>query len=77
MSPNAPTEETSVDAEELLAGLKPFQRATVEHAFRRLWTDEDPSPLPRRRRGGLGKTSSPRASPPARSRICARPPIAR
>ena len=31
-----------MDAEELLAGLKPFQRATVEHAFRRLWTDEDP-----------------------------------
>src|SRR5699024_8759004 len=26
----------------LLAGLKPFQRATVDHAFRRLWTDEDP-----------------------------------
>src|SRR5699024_2483611 len=41
MSPNAPAEATAVDAEELLAGLKPFQRATVEHAFRRLWTDED------------------------------------
>ncbi|MFB2572707.1 helicase-related protein [Micrococcus sp. IITD107] len=25
----------------ILDSLKPFQRATVEHAFRRLWTDED------------------------------------
>ena len=36
------SEQTSVDVDVLLAGLKPFQRATVEHAFRRLWTDEDP-----------------------------------
>lgn len=39
MSPPAPTPRLDPDA--LLAGLKPFQRATVEHAFRRLWTDED------------------------------------
>lgn len=42
MSPNPPAELTAVDVDALLAGLKPFQRATVDHAFRRLWTDEDP-----------------------------------
>lgn len=39
MSPSVPTPRLDPDA--VLAGLKPFQRATVEHAFRRLWTDED------------------------------------
>lgn len=29
------------DIDVMLAGLKPFQRATVEHAFRRLWLAED------------------------------------
>ena len=29
------------DPTSALAGLKNFQRATVEHAFRRLWLDED------------------------------------
>ena len=42
MSPTPPAESTAVDVDALLASLKPFQRATVEHAFRRLWTDEDP-----------------------------------
>lgn len=42
MSPTAPAESTAVDVDALLASLKPFQRATVDHAFRRLWTDEDP-----------------------------------
>ncbi|WP_053918251.1 helicase-related protein [Brachybacterium sp. SW0106-09] len=41
MSPTTPAESTAVDVDALLAGLKPFQRATVDHAFRRLWTDED------------------------------------
>lgn len=31
----------SVDVDSLLAGLKDFQRATVEYAFRRLWLDTD------------------------------------
>src|SRR5699024_1520631 len=39
MSPSVPTPRLDPDA--VLAGLKPFQRATVEHAFRRLWADED------------------------------------
>src|SRR5699024_5322394 len=39
MSPSVPTPRFDPDA--VLAGLKPFQRATVEHAFRRLWTDDD------------------------------------
>lgn len=30
-----------LDHEAILDGLKPFQRATVDHVFRRLWTDED------------------------------------
>lgn len=30
-----------LDMESILGGLKPFQRATVDHVFRRLWTDED------------------------------------
>ena len=42
MSPTPPAESTAVDVDALLASLKPFQRATVDHAFRRLWTDEDP-----------------------------------
>lgn len=29
------------DLDSVLSRLKPFQRATVDHAFRRLWTDED------------------------------------
>ncbi|NNU27307.1 helicase-related protein [Isoptericola sediminis] len=33
--------ETRPDVERTLASLKDFQRATVEHAFRRLFTDED------------------------------------
>ncbi|MDI3331911.1 MAG: DEAD/DEAH box helicase [Micrococcus sp.] len=33
--------ETRPDVEGILNGLKPFQRATVEHAYRRLWQDED------------------------------------
>lgn len=41
MSRTAPAEESPLDVETLLASLKPFQRATVEHAFRRLWTDKD------------------------------------
>jgi len=35
------TQVPLIDVEGLLAGLKPFQRATVEHAFRRLWADDD------------------------------------
>lgn len=31
-----------LDVESLLQRLKPFQRATVDHAFRRLWIDEEP-----------------------------------
>jgi hypothetical protein len=42
MSPKTSAEPTAVDVDALLAGLKPFQRATVDHAFRRLWTDKDP-----------------------------------
>lgn len=30
------------DSSAILASLKPFQRKTVEHVFRRLWTDRDP-----------------------------------
>ena len=30
-----------IDVEDLLSRLKPFQRATVDHVFRRLWTDDD------------------------------------
>ncbi|UEJ81847.1 helicase [Brachybacterium halotolerans subsp. kimchii] len=41
MSPKASAEPTAVDVDALLNGLKPFQRATVDHAFRRLWTDGD------------------------------------
>ncbi|PWH07421.1 helicase [Brachybacterium endophyticum] len=36
---NDQTARPDVDA--LLSRLKPFQRATVDHAFRRLWTDDD------------------------------------
>lgn len=33
--------EQRPDVERILGGLKPFQRATVEHGYRRLWLDED------------------------------------
>jgi len=33
--------EQRPDVEAILGGLKPFQRATVEHAYARLWADED------------------------------------
>ncbi|GAA1128591.1 DEAD/DEAH box helicase [Citricoccus alkalitolerans] len=34
--------ETRPDVEGILRDLKPFQRSTVDHAFNRLWLDEDP-----------------------------------
>ncbi|HLR93649.1 MAG TPA: hypothetical protein VK053_03925 [Jiangellaceae bacterium] len=41
-APEAPqTQAPLIDVEDLLSRLKPFQRATVDHAFRRLWTDDD------------------------------------
>ena len=33
--------EERPDVESILAGLKPFQRATVEHVYARLWSDDD------------------------------------
>src|SRR5690625_6792740 len=33
--------ETRPDVEAILEGLKPVQRATVNHAFNRLWGDHD------------------------------------
>src|SRR5699024_802799 len=39
--PEAPMSAQRPDLGRILGGLKPFQRATVDHAFGRLWLDED------------------------------------
>lgn len=63
--------ESRPDLHKILDSLKPFQRATVEHAFRRLWTDEDRvDRFLVADEVGLGKTLVAKGSPRVRSTIC-------
>ena len=56
--PSKTMSQTTFNPDQVLKGLKDFQRLTVDYVFHRLYCDADRLPVPGRRRGGLGAKTS-------------------